>query len=530
MGKVSRTLACCGLAALALSSCDLLSETESGPPAPSGLTLTSGSGAIRASWTPVPTALSYRLYWSSTPGIDVTTAPSLPVQSPPYVQQGVFGLYYVRVTAVYDEGEGPPSEEKSVVVAAAGIEKYFPSWYDVAPTTVIPFDYDPTKSSAQNGADLAGMLQLLQPGDRLEIGSGTYSMDKRLDVSLQGTAQAPIWIVAQENAKPVITRPNNIENALNVGIRAPTRFLCFRGLEITGGDIGVFLYDCQDIWFDQCEVHQTPQTAIAANSHDTANLTFTRNEVHHTQGYAEGFYIGANNGVYVSSNCVIALNHVYECRGWQGDGIEVKQGSYGTWIAENVVHDTNYPCILVYGTNGKPRNVVEKNLCWNSLDNTMQVQGEAIVRNNVVLFGKLSFHSSDHQGQTRDLVVVHNTFVNVGLAANLESWSGRPGMVFSNNACYSRDSAAILLPGGPQGVQVAGNVAVGYVTGLTSGYTVGVGLSDFVDVSWKAERRDVTPSLSSALLGAADPSFAELEDKNCTLREAPYDSGAVEAP
>ena len=68
------------------------------------------------------------------------------------------------------------------------------------------------------------------------------------------------------------------------------------------------------------------------------------------------------------------------------------------------------------------------------------------------------------------------------------------------------------------------------MTGLASGYTVGVGLSDFVDVTWNATSRDVTPSVTSALLGAADAAFAEVEDTNCTVRQAPYDCGAVEVP
>jgi len=51
------------------------------------------------------------------------------------------------------------------------------------------------------------------------------------------------------------------------------------------------------------------------------------------------------------------FNH---CGGTQGDGIEVKQGSHHNWIYSNHVHDTRYPCILVYGTGGKGLNVIEQ--------------------------------------------------------------------------------------------------------------------------------------------------------------------------
>jgi len=227
---------------------------------------------------------------------------------------------------------------------------------------------------------------------------------------------------------------------------------------------------------------------------------------------------------------VIALNHVYETGGSQGDGIEIKQGSWGCWIAENSVHDTNYPCILVYGTNGNPPNLVERNICWNSGDNVMQVQGEAIVRNNVAINGSNAFFSSDHQGTTRDLIVVHNTFVNSGNATVLTSWNGRPGMLFANNAAYSQFGNALVFAGGSTNVSVTGNVVFGPVSGAFGGYTTGAGLSDFLGVSWNATSREVTPTPMGALDGAADPAYAVLDELDGNLRVPPYDTGAAETP
>ena len=40
------------------------------------------------------------------------------------------------------------------------------------------------------------------------------------------------------------------------------------------------------------------------------------------------------------------------------------------------------------GTAGKPVNIIERNLCRRSANSTMQVQGEAIVRNNVLIGGQ----------------------------------------------------------------------------------------------------------------------------------------------
>ena len=75
-----------------------------------------------------------------------------------------------------------------------------PPWANAQPASVIAFDYNAGLTSEQNGANLAAVIQSLQPGERLEIGSGTYTIDSLFDVTLQGTANAPVWIAAQTGA------------------------------------------------------------------------------------------------------------------------------------------------------------------------------------------------------------------------------------------------------------------------------------------------------------------------------------------
>ena len=121
-------------------------------------------------------------------------------------------------------------------------------------------------SDAQNGANLAAVMQSLQPGERLEIGTGTYSIASFFDLSLRGTAAAPIWIVAQDGATPVITRPDANQNTVNLGSNGPCEFVALRGLEITGGSIALRLHDCNDVWIDQCHVHDCADNAIAVST------------------------------------------------------------------------------------------------------------------------------------------------------------------------------------------------------------------------------------------------------------------------
>ncbi len=367
--------------------------------------------------------------------------------------------------------------------------RYEPDWAGIAPKRVI-------KHTSPDGEALVKAVASLQPGDQLVIAAGTYSVHRMWDIGVSGTAEAPTWIVAEEGAKVVFTRPDAKQNVLNIGQSGPVHHLCLRGVEITGGSHGLRLGHCSEVWIDQCHIHHTGAVCLSANSANTRRLFLTRNHNHHGGGHGEGMYLGANYGEFIMSESVIALNHIHDCKGEQGDGIEVKQGSWGNLVAENDIHDTQYPCITVYGTAGKPVNIIERNLCRRSADHTMQVQGEAIVRNNVLISGRGSgFTSTDHQGKTLNLQVIHNTIINTGHAFRGGSWNAREGMILANNVLYSRDKNAIDFPNGSEGVTITGNSIVS--NGPKQGIAPGRGLEDFVSLSWDGEKHDATPAVEA---------------------------------
>ena len=304
-----------------------------------------------------------------------------------------------------------------------------------------------------------------------------------------------------------------------------------RGFEVTGGSYGIRVQNVNQLWIDQCHVHHVGAVGIGANSHDTNRLHITRTEVHHTGGVGEGMYLGGNYGSVICSHGVFAMNYVHDTSGSQGDGIELKQGSYDCLIAENIIHGTNYPGILVYGTAGNAVNVVEGNVIWDSEFTPLQVQGEAIVRNNLV-FGKNghALRCGPHQGVTTNLKVVGNTLISrAPEAAHLRAWNGQPGMIFANNAVYSETGESVRVSGGFSGVTVANNVALGSISGAsTSGFSQGRGLQDFIDVSWDGNRRDARPTGQSALNGPTLPLSFWTRDLNGAARPAAATIGAVE--
>jgi hypothetical protein len=410
-----------------------------------------------------------------------------------------------------------------------------PTWASVAPARTLRIGHDPGKTDEANGAVLAQTIDRLEPGDKLLIGPGRYSFAAKFTLDLAATAERPIWIEGADPERlPVITRPDARQNVINLGERSAAQYLCLRHLELTGGSTLIRIYDGHHLWIDRCHLHHAGAEGITANARDTSHLFITGNHLHdflQPKATGEALYLGGNHAKAVMSYSVIADNHIHDCSGQQGDGIEVKQGSHHNWIVRNHVHDTKYPAITVYGTGGNGINVIEQNLCYRSEDNGIQVQGEAIVRNNLIMAAKgAGFASTDHQGQTTDLSFVHNTIITRGRGVNLTSWNGRANMVFANNAVYTDGGQALRFPGGSQGVTVAGNVIVGQAQGIRDGFTSGKGLSDFAKVSWDATQRSAIPTPGSPLIGAADDRHLVESDLSGKQRGGSKVVGAVDAP
>lgn len=337
-----------------------------------------------------------------------------------------------------------------------------PAWARGRRPRVVLFEPEGRVDDVERGSQLAERINALEPGDFLQVPTGTYVIDDFFDVRVSGTEAMPIWIAARPGDRVVLTRPDRKQNVVNVGSKTRVSHLVLQGLEITGGSMGLRLVRCNDVWVDQCHVHHTGGPGITANQADTDRLAITRNHVHDTDGTGEGMYLGANWSVHRMSRSLIALNRVHDCGGSQGDGIEVKQGSWGNLVVANDVRRTKGPCIIAYGTDGRPVNVIEHNLCIRSRDNVLQVQGEALVRHNLLVDGAYyGLHSHDHQGATRDLVVERNTIVTRDDATDLFSWGRREGMVFRSNVVYSESGASLRFPLGSADVDVAGNVVRG---------------------------------------------------------------------
>ncbi len=377
------------------------------------------------------------------------------------------------------------------------------------------------------GGDLRAAIAALRPGEELVLAGGTYTVSSAFRVTVTGTEAQPIVMRARTGERALITQTNSNQNIIEI---SASRYFVVRGIEFTGGSHGIRLMDSDFITVEDCEIHNTGDVALSANSGGTyEGLKILRNHIHHTNVTGEGMYLGCNEDACRVANSLIANNYIHHTNGptvEQGDGIELKEGSYGNVIRDNVIHDTNYPGIITYSTSGNgPANVIEGNLIWNVNDNAIQSAADAIIRNNILLDGPIALQN--HQGGSpTNMQVVNNTIVTQGDGIVVRDVVGP--VLIANNAVYSQSATAIrLVSGNLAQVTVAGNVGHGGLEGRSSGFVEGGGIAaDFVSARYGPPPLDLFPKAGSALIGAAAAQYVPAIDFNSATRAGSTDVGA----
>lgn len=376
------------------------------------------------------------------------------------------------------------------------------------------------------GDDIEAAVASLGPGEVLELRAGTYAFDERIVFTAVGTSDQPITIRAKDAADVVLRQATTQNNVVEI---IGSRHLVIRGIRFTQGSHGLRLIDSDFVTIEDCEIYETGDVALSANAGGTyEGLRILRNHIHHTNGTGEAMYLGCNNDSCRVANSLIEGNYIHDTNRAsveQGDGIEIKEGSYGNIVRDNVIHDTKYPGILVYSTVGNgPPNVIEGNVVWNVLDNTIQIAADAVVRNNIVL-GNVSMQA--HQsGRPSNIEFVHNTVVNDARALAIRDVDGP--ILIANNALYSQTQAISLISGDVGAVTFSGNVGSGGTSGVPSGYVEGDGISiDFAQASYVGRPPiDLFPTAAGSLVGSGDAQHLTSIDFNGTARSGEADVGA----
>ncbi|MBL8924464.1 MAG: right-handed parallel beta-helix repeat-containing protein [Myxococcaceae bacterium] len=381
-------------------------------------------------------------------------------------------------------------------------------------------------------ANLSQELAALTPGDELVLRGGTYTLGtSQLAINRSGTAALPIVIRGKTGERAHITRPNQNQNIADIS----GRYLVFRDLEFSGGSAGLrFLSNASFITIEGCNVHDTGDVAIRANDSGGTydGFRILRNEVHHTNDTGEAMYLGCNSNACRFANGVIEGNWVHHTNGTsvlQGDGIELKEGSYNNVIRDNVIHDTKYPCLTLYSAaaNASTPNVVERNVLWRCGDHGIQVSQDALIRNNIILGAVndgISVQShAQVSGGSGDVRIVNNTVLDVNGAGIAVRGAMAPVLV-ANNAVYVQSGAALFVNSSGTNVTFSNNVGVG--SGMLGAGNLA---NDFVSASYaNLPPNDVFPKTGSALIGAGLASAAPPDDFNGTARSTPTTVGAYQ--
>lgn len=398
----------------------------------------------------------------------------------------------------------------------------------------------PANADASCNEEFENVANSLQPGDELVLHGGVYSQNcARVISGRNGTPASPIVIRAASGETPVLTRPMNANfdfSQNNIEI-SNSSYLVIRGLVFRGGDIGVrFMGASHHITFEDNEILETGNNAIALNSGNSDAMIIRRNHIHHTGLYAlgstegEGMYVGCNDSKCRVTNSVIENNYIHHTRSTSGggnDGIEIKVGSGGNLVRNNVIHDTTigtrFPCIFVYG-GAAARNIVEGNVMWNCGE-AIQVVSDATIQNNIILTSDVGITAGPHAqvAGVQNVTIVNNTLYGHGTCLAM-GWSGATNVILANNAVYCPSTTAVS---GSLGSAV---VRSNYLTG--SGPSIdnvrffagGAVAAAFVD----AAGRDLWPAPGSVLRSTADVSLAPARDFNDAARTAPFDVGAYE--
>jgi len=384
------------------------------------------------------------------------------------------------------------------------------------------------------GDSFENAAEALVPGDTLIVHSGTYADTGRISIQVSGTAAAPVIIKgADGETRPVITRPSSasVQNTINVEGAA---YLTIKGLEVIGnGGDGIKLSNVPtNITIEDLVIHDID---VGINfSSNMSGIVIRKNDIYNTGifgGTGEGMYVGCNNNACAVSETIIENNLIHDSlpSTSQGDGIEVKPGSYNVIVRNNVIHDMSYPCIMVYG-NGPARNIVEGNVLWNC-NEAIQAVSDAVVRNNIIFNSGTGINAAPHVQvpQMDNMTIVNNTIYGHSSECLYIRWSGATNMVLANNAVYCAGSQAVNA-GGLSGadITVRANYVEGGMSGASidnvafvSGGSVATALTDVAGF-------DFWPLDTSVLVGTADSNHMPTIDFNGTTRTNPHDVGAYE--
>ena len=174
-----------------MSGCDSVDTPSSidagGPSAPTDVSATAGNGQVTVSWSPVPGADGYHLYWGTAAGVTENSGTRMGNVTSPYVHTGLTNgtTYFYVVFAFNASTEGSLSQEVNAAPDAPAAP------LSCGPIT-IRNGYVPVQGALQAAIDATAA------GGTLNVAAGRYNEDIRIN--------KPITIIGAGKGQTVIAK------------------------------------------------------------------------------------------------------------------------------------------------------------------------------------------------------------------------------------------------------------------------------------------------------------------------------------
>jgi len=344
-----------------------------------------------------------------------------------------------------------------------------------------------TIHTVSNTAQLLSVTPQLQAGDTVLLAPGVYTLTSQQTWHLQNLKGSPnAWITfrSSRHARARIVGQTDLNKKI-VEI-SNCYFLRFEDLEITttnqhaGVDIVWFPIGTQsaDITFDRCYIHNASRDCIGSQATRLDRFTILNSEL----AFAEnGIYLGYSSPLRLALFSVIRNCYIHHIgNGQLGYGIQIKGGSYGALIENNVLHDvggTTRAAIAVYYADangnqpGSRWNRIRDNVIWNGRNEGIYAVNSCVIENNVLFDISKGIVINSNGGKVVDNLFLRNNTVfrctNYGFY--LLDGNHYPGTCeVINNASLMENPQvwAFRAPSGLGQARVAGNAHYGALYGF----------------------------------------------------------------
>jgi hypothetical protein len=265
-----------------------------------------------------------------------------------------------------------------------------------------------------------------------------------------------------------------------------------------------------------------------STAHNYSGLVFVANDIYNfgTAGGYPGIWLGCVGAGCSVTGPTVASNYIHDDATspvGSGDGIVLLPGVSGADVRDNIIVGVDGRGVDAPTGQAGNANVIERNGVWSTSNVGLELAGNAIVRNNIIVDTTTAGIRVGAPPAVANLTLANNSVLVSGIAMTVDG--PQNGVVIANNALFGATALQVSSPGATP--TIAGNVGSGSVSGVTSGMTSGASTNAaFTNAKADATALDLFPKAAGPLVAAGDAASESVDDFNGTTRGSSPDVGA----